>query len=452
MDGGRGIRQSGGGGPGKGRRFLFLQGPHGPFFDRLRRAVEAEGATTLRLIVSGGDGAFWHGPRLSWRDGIEAWRDGAAALMAREGITDLVLYGASRPGHRAALDAARRLGIVPHCFEEGYLRPWWATYERGGTNGTSRLMRLTIADMAAALPPDGPGTPPPDRWGDLRAHVLWSAASHWATLIGSAPGWPPHRDLPLGREIALALAQALRLPLSAPRRRLRSARALARPGRVHAVLMQLAHDASFRDHGPFPDQRAFVRTVVNAFAEGARPGDRLLFRAHPLEDGRDRPARAIRDAARQAGVADRVAYLTAGRLAPLLDRAASAITVNSTSAVQALWRGLPVRALGQAVYGQPELVSDQPLAAFLADPAPPDPDAFRTWRRFLLATSQLPGGFYSARGRALLVPAAARALLDSADGYARLLPSCPNDAPMQQVGENTSRAAADGFPPGREAD
>ena len=406
---------------GRGRRFLFLQGPHGPFFDRLRAALEDRGATCLRLIVQGGDGAFWRGARLPWRDGLSAWADRAGGIMADEGITDLVLYGASRPGHAAALAAARPLGIVPHCFEEGYLRPWWATYERGGTNGTSRLMDLTIADMAAALPRGAPPEPAPARWGDLRAHVAWSAASHLATLAGPSPGWPPHRDLPLGAEIRLALAQAVRLPLSAPRRRLVAARALKDPRPIHVALMQLAHDASFRDHGPFPDQKAFVRTVIRAFAEGAPPGDRLVFRAHPLEDGRDRPAAAIRAAARAAGIAPRVSFLTAGWLAPLLDRARSAVTVNSTSAEQALWRGLPVAALGRAVYGKPELVSDQPLAAFFADPRPPDADAYLTWRRFLLATSQLPGGFYSSRGRRRLVPRAADALLQSADPHDRLL-------------------------------
>jgi len=38
-----------------------------------------------------------------------------------------------------------------HVFEEGYMRPYWVTYERGGSNGHSRLMDMSIADMQAAL-------------------------------------------------------------------------------------------------------------------------------------------------------------------------------------------------------------------------------------------------------------------------------------------------------------
>jgi capsular polysaccharide export protein len=96
---------------------------------------------------------------------------------------------------------------------------------------------------------------------------------------------------------------------------------------------------------------------------------------------------------------DRVHFVRGGKLAPLLDSASSAVTVNSTSAQQALWRGLPLKCFGAAVYDKPEFVSDQPLADFFRSPKPPDSAAYRLFRHYLLRTSQLPGSFYSARGR-----------------------------------------------------
>ena len=93
--------------------------------------------------------------------------------------------------------------------------------------------------------------------------------------------------------------------------------------------------------------------------------------------------------------------------------------MNSTAAHQALWRGVPVKCLGRAVYAKPGLVSDQPLAAFFAAPDPPDADAYRDFRRFLVETSQVPGGFYSARGRRQLLPRLVDLMLDPADPYAR---------------------------------
>src|SRR5690606_17808644 len=116
---------------------------------------------------------------------------------------------------------------------------------------------------------------------------------------------------------------------------------------------------------------------------------------HPLEDGRARNRTAIRTAAARHGVSHRVHYLRGGKLASLLAQAFSVITVNSTAAQQALWRNLPVKSLGRAVYSKPGLVSEQPLSEFLARPDPPDPKAYRILRNYLLRTSQVPGGFYA---------------------------------------------------------
>jgi capsular polysaccharide export protein len=93
------------------------------------------------------------------------------------------------------------------------------------------------------------------------------------------------------------------------------------------------------------------------------------------------------------------------------------VTVNSTAAHQALWRGLPVRSFGISVYDKPGLVSHQPLTDFFTDPKPPDPEAYSVYRRFLLETSQLPGGFYSSRARAELLRRVVDDMLSETDPY-----------------------------------
>ncbi|MEL6992060.1 MAG: capsule biosynthesis protein CapA, partial [Pseudomonadota bacterium] len=39
--------------------FLFLQGPHGPFFQRLARMVRHSGADVWRVGFNAGDSLFW---------------------------------------------------------------------------------------------------------------------------------------------------------------------------------------------------------------------------------------------------------------------------------------------------------------------------------------------------------------------------------------------------------
>ena len=47
------------------------------------------------------------------------------------------------------------------------------------------------------------------------------------------------------------------------------------------------------------------------------------------------------------------------------------VTASEHEAQQALWRGIPVKTLGRAVYEKPGLVSEQTLDEFLADPDAP---------------------------------------------------------------------------------
>ena len=135
------------------RRFLFLQGPHGPFFDRLGRLLTSAGAQVWRVGFNRADAVFWGDPAsyIPFYGTGETWAETCAVLLKRHGITDLVLYGDTRPVHATAIRQARAIGLTVHVFEEGYLRPYWITYERDGANGNSPLMGLTLPEMQTAL-------------------------------------------------------------------------------------------------------------------------------------------------------------------------------------------------------------------------------------------------------------------------------------------------------------
>ena len=411
-------------------RFLFLQGPHGPFFARLARLLRAAGAEVRRVGFNGGDAAFWpdRATFVPYDGPPEDWPDAFDALVEAHGITDLVLYGDTRPLHAGAVARARMRGLRIHVFEEGYLRPFWISYERGGSNGHSRLMDTPVSQMRAAL--DGLDLDLPDapaHWGDMRHHVLYGFLYHFHVLARarSWPGYRPHRDVTVWREFRLHLRRLVTMPATALRRRV-ATRRIARGGfPYHLCLLQLEHDASFRAHSPFASMAEFLETVVAGFAAGAPRHHHLVFKAHPLEDGRAPIARTIEALTERHGLRGRVHYLMGGKLAGLMNEARSAITVNSTAAQQALWRGLPVKALGQAVYSKPEFVSAQDVPAFFANPARPDSRAYRDYRHYLLETSQVAGGFYSARGRQQLLRQVVDMMLSEHDPYDRLASGDP---------------------------
>ncbi|MEM8538038.1 MAG: capsule biosynthesis protein CapA [Pseudomonadota bacterium] len=409
------------------RVFLFLQGPHGPFFRTLAQSLKDEGAEVHRVCFNAADEWEWGkvGPRYRFSDTTDAFSDWLEQHLPALGVTDIVLYGDTRPIHRIAMDQARRMGIETHCLEEGYLRPSWVTYERHGNNGNSRLMSLSLPRMAQAM---GQGTRPefeaPATWGDTRQHFWHSVWYHARGLLpsvryGKTAG---HRDMPLWKESAFYVLRALKTPWIRLRRGIQQWLLLRSSKTFHLTLLQLSFDASMQVHSDYESTSEFIEDVIDAFAEGAPAEDYLVLKAHPFEDGRERLGKVIRDLAYDLGVADRVIFIDGGKkLAALLDRARSAITVNSTSAQQALWRGLPVAALGRAIYKKPGLISEQSLTSFMRHPRRPDLRSYWLFRQFMMETSQITGSYYSALGRKRLLQQLPGLMLDQVDPYEKVL-------------------------------
>lgn len=379
-----------------------------------------------RIGFTFGDRVFW--PRslgyVAYRGKLQDWEDYLETRLAQQGITDIVLYGDSRPLHKTARTVAARHGIMIHCFEEGYLRPFWATYERDGVNGNSRLLGLDMADMAqavAAHPVDLPEVPV--QWGAIWHHAFYGFLYHFLLAL---PSWKyrnyrPHREVSVLRELFLYVRRLAIMPFQGVQRRSRTRHLLRSGGIYHLVLLQLSHDASLQSHSDFKSVGDFADMVIAEFSKGAPAHHILAFKAHPFEDYREPIPRLVRNSARRHGVMARVRYIPGGKLGPLLDGAKSAVTVNSTAAQQALWRGLPVRAFGRSVFAKPEFTSGQPLASFFAAPDIPDTNVYKTYRQFLLETSQISGGFYTQSGRSELLRRVVDMILSKDDPYTQIL-------------------------------
>ncbi|MFV1527853.1 MULTISPECIES: capsule biosynthesis protein [unclassified Phaeobacter] len=418
------------------RCFLFLQGPHGPFFASLAEMLQAAGSDVWRVGFNAGDQAFWRdrASYLPYRGAPQDWPAHLDTMLDDKKITDLVLYGDTRPIHAKAVSIARGRGIRVHVFEEGYLRPYWVTYERDGSNGNSRLMDMPVEQMTAALALSDMEAPlPPSHWGDTRQHVFYGALYHGCVMLLNQGyrQFRPHRALPVTREFQLYLRRLLLMPIQALERRLATRRIRNGGFPYHLALLQLEHDSAFQEHSPFASLTDFLTEVFQGFAEGAPRHHHLVVKAHPLEDGRVPIRRAVRQLAKHYGLEHRVHYVRGGKLAALLNEARTAVTVNSTAGQQVLWRGIPLKVFGRAVYDKPEFVSTQPLPEFFAAPARPDNRAYKDYRRYLLETSQLPGGFYSRKGRRQLLRQVVDMMLAPEDPYQALIQGTA--APRQQL-------------------
>jgi capsular polysaccharide export protein len=393
------------------------------------------GASCHRVGFNLGDWVFWRDRASFTRfDGTLAeWPAKISELIEAHKVTDLVIYGDMKTVHAEAIRQAALSGLRVHVFEEGYLRPWWITYERGGSNGHSPLMEMSVDQMHAFLeapapePVEAPGT-----WGALRRHMFYGAVYHFAVMVGRKT-ISPDRGIPVSQELRLHLRRLFLLPLTTIDRIRETARIRAKQAPYHLLLLQLDHDASLRAHGAFASTEEFLTRVIFSFAAHAPAHHQLVIKTHPLEDGRVPIRKIVRHLTREAKVTDRVYLLGGGKLAGILNGAKSAITVTSTAAQQALMRGIPVKAFGRAVYTKPEFVSDQAFETFFTNPKGPDSEAYSVFRQFLLETSQIPGSYYARSGRAQAIRRLPDMMLAMKDRYERPRPEI--EAQKQHLGE-----------------
>ena len=400
---------------GEQRHFLLLQGPCGAFFHQLQRSLIKRGNRCTRVILNGGDlaSARFDGS-LIYRRSFADWPDWIKAVVRKEGITDLVVYGDCRPYHRTAIARLRPLGVRIHVMEEGYLRPNWITHEPDGVNGNSAVTNLDLDQLGGAELEVHP-LKAEFELRSMHLHYMLAGILYylWTLLLTPAfPRYMSHRDLSIVGEAALWLGRIFSWPLRRNRtaRALRAIERLNRP--VHLVLLQLNGDSQIREHSRFSSVREFVEFCMAEFA-ASRPADSLLvFKNHPIDNGVVNLARLIREETQRHGLHNRIFFVETGKLVPLLERSISVTAINSTACHQALRRGIPTMVLGRAVFNHPQIVPNMRLADFFRLRPRKNIGDYEKLVNLLRHTCQVNGGFYSRQGRQYLLPALVERMLN----------------------------------------
>jgi capsular polysaccharide export protein len=375
------------------RRVLLLQGPNGPFFFRLARRLEALGAEVTKVHFNGGDALFW--PRrgaIHFRAPMSGWETFVAELLVCRHVEAIVLFGQFRRHHVTAMQVARQLGIAIYVFEEGYIRPWWITLERGGVNADSPLANLDVHTL-----PTPPEAAPAQQFRFAFAKMAVYSFLYFlaGTVLRRAyPHYVHHRPFRYGKLIPW-LRSGLRkwLYRITERRTIRSLLGQA-SGRYFLAPLQLQSDSQFRHHSSLSGNEEFIAKAIDSFATHAPPEAKLAFKHHPMERGHAHYGRLIADLSDRHGIRDRVVYIHDGHLPSLLAHARGVVVVNSTTGLQALHHGKPVHVCGRAFYAKPGLVSTESLDEFWRRPTPPDPVLVRRFLQTVLHLSQINASFY----------------------------------------------------------
>jgi capsular polysaccharide export protein len=394
------------------RGFLFLQGMATRFFERLGRTLAERGHAVHRVNFNGGDRAFW---RLSGAVDFcgreHEWPEFLERLVIDKGISDIILFGDCRPLHRAAIRVAETRLLRLHVVEEGYLRPDWITFEEGGVNGHSSLPRDPgwYRERARSLPA---WQDPPSAPGSFRRRAVEDVVYTMASMAGMwrFPYYATHRPYHQLIEYAGWLRR-LALKRQAERRAAAAIEGLpGGPGPLFFFPLQLDCDYQVRVHSPFRAMHLAIEHVLSSFAAHAPGAARLIVKLHPLDSGLVDWTALTGHLAVELGIANRLTVLDGGDLGKVLARQPAVVTVNSTVGSLALACGLPVIALGKAIYDIAGLTFQGELHEFWTAPTSPDAALFDAFRRVLAARCLIPGSFFNDTGLITAVDAAVERL------------------------------------------
>ncbi|MCF6305709.1 MAG: capsular biosynthesis protein [Rhodobacteraceae bacterium] len=369
------------------RHILLLQGPASWFFAALGLALRQQGALVTRMVFCPGDRLFWRrksGQVLPYRGPRDDYAAFLALALEQRKITDIICLGDGRFWHAKAVELCHGLPDPPriHIVEHGYYRPGWLTLERDGINANSRFSPGISAEKPA---------PPQKFKSSFLNYALMDIGWNLANVLFARfryPHFKTHSLVHPVQEWRGWIGKALRKPFVRLSTAKANRRIMDHRGPVFVFPLQLDGDYQIRVHGPKAGLCSTVRDVCRSFANHAPKDALLVFKVHPLDNGRINWQKVI-----SKTNCPRCIFLNGGDLDMLLDKAAAVVTINSTVGLQSIDRGIPSFVIGKAIYRIKGLCSHDDLDGFWNNPQPPDAQLAQQFRDSLIAKTQISGAF-----------------------------------------------------------
>lgn len=392
--------------------FLLLQGVASPFFSELEKALNSDGHQALKVNFCGGDllsGRFFSTAlkHTNFRGKLSELPEFYSQIFERHQITDIVLFGDTRPVHLPAIKIAKEKNLNIHVFEEGYLRPNWVTLDNGGVNAHSSLPkdpdwflkyneehRLKIPNSK----PTGGGLLIRG-WHDIRYHIAKMLLKPYF------PHYRSHRPDSALMEYWGFLRRIPAVHLYYSKKSKKQIDAVINSQQDFYVLpLQLGADSQIRVHSNIKSITDFIQTCIKSFAKNAPKNSLLVIKNHPLDPWFVDYPKVIAEAIKEYTISPyRVVFLEAGDLVTLLKKAKGTVLINSTVGTSSLSFNCPVIALGDAIYNMPGLTFQGTIDHFWTQAIPPNKVLFEAFHHAVIAQTQINGSFYNQKGISMAV-------------------------------------------------
>lgn len=374
------------------KRILLLQGKMGRFFCRFSTFLLKQNKEVFKINFNYGDEFFYcyKDRATSFCGQVNEFDEFLTKFIDKNQIDAVICFNDCRPHHAVAKQVCQKKEVGFFVFEEGYLRPDYITLEQHGINGYSRIDVNKINHLPYAE--DKP------LYTNNRFYRLCVASCvyYLACHVGQDkyPHYTHYRRMSIWQELGCWLKAGVRkvfgyLPDKWTQIRLRRSKVP-----FFVVALQVHNDSQISHHSDYGDVCEFIDEVLLSFASHAPKNTKIVFKHHPLDRGHRNYTELINDLCDKYDIQGRVVYGVDFRLPSLLKRCQGFITINSTTALQAIYHKKPTKITGRALYNIAPLADLQPLDDFWQNPIVPDHDFYLKFREYLIEQTQLNGSFY----------------------------------------------------------
>ena len=379
------------------KKVLLLQGPMGDFFSQLAVWLETKKIESYKINFNGGDWLYYHHHKnvFNYRGRMGEFSPWLHDFLLEHQIDSLVCFGDCRKYHRIANQVALDLKLQFFAFEEGYIRPNYITFEQDGVNFFSNFTQHLSQqpEVNKLLPLDTYTNVHNDYAKLIRSAFCYYLA--WSFCIAFYPYYKHHRGMTPLFELYCWFLSGLRRIKNYHLETPRFEQFLEQHSKQYYVFaLQVHNDFQIRIHSDLKRMESYIEHVIESFSLNAKPEHHLVLKHHPMDRGYREYSRLIKQCTQKFNVVGRVHYFCDIHLPTLLKQSLGMVTINSTTGIQALFHGIPVKVLGRALYDLPRLTYQYPLSKFWNNPGVVDKVYFSHFRHELIEYSQLNGAYY----------------------------------------------------------
>lgn len=388
---------------------LLLQGPVGPFFQKLGDYWRKRGAKVYKVNFNGGDDWFYppiNDEVIQFKTRMEYWPVYLSELVIQKNIKAVFLFGDCRAIHQPAREISEALGYDVIVFEEGYIRPSLYTMERFGVNYFSSLTHLSCQDIVNSMEAQSEPSIPKKYLGSY-GQMVRSGIQYWLSSIlnqSQYPDYDHHRSLDCKRGWMWTknFLQYWRYRLTERGLRSHLLGYKARTSdsdRMFLLPLQVHDDSQISTHSDFQSIKQVIELTLTSFAKHLKKSncnDRLIIKHHPMDRGHVSYKTFIQNLGKLLQIQSNIIYIHDIRLPDLFRQLDGCVTVNSTIGLQTLYYGVPTINLGRSFYDKEGLTYQGSLDDFWSLKESVNRSLVKAFRNYLLHHTQVNGCLYSA--------------------------------------------------------